>query len=560
MPEAHRGLPEKMPNQPPLLMLDGPQLKDMVQASLAWLRVNQQAINALNVFPVPDGDTGTNMLLTMQAAWAEVEKLSGATIHRIAHATAHGALMGARGNSGVILSQLWRGFARGLDNHATMNAGDFAIAMREGCTTAYKGVIKPVEGTILSVSRAAAEAAESAVKVSSDLMFVFDQVLAAAKEALDRTPMQLEILRQAGVVDAGGQGLVVILEGMMRHLRGESVEVEPIAATMAFTPGAKLEGVEEGQDYELVFDVKPHPGLDLDRMYQQLSRFGTSIQVGGGDDEMKIHIHVPTDNFYTTQEYAFTLGTITRVAIENLQDQIAGLQAAQLRPRSASTPLTAADIGTIAVAPGDGLARVFQSLGTAYVIPGGQTMNPSTEDFVKALNFLPCERVILLPNNGNVVMAAQQAADLAPGRQVIVVPTKTVPQGIAAMLAFNPQSDLAANTQSMEASIGHVRTAELTIATRSVEMDGVRVKAGQPIGLLDDTLAAAGDSIESVAWQLLDQIGTDERELVTLYYGDSATAEDAGTLAGKIRERYKHLEVEIVAGGQPHYPYILSVE
>ena len=543
----------------PLYALSGLQLKEMVQASVSWLRVNQQAVNALNVFPVPDGDTGTNMLLTMQAAWAEVEKVDGATIHRMAHAVAHGALMGARGNSGVILSQLWRGFARGLGSKPAMNAADFVVAMREGCRTAYQGVIRPVEGTILSVSRAAADAAEVSAKTTDDLILIFEQVLAAAQEAVARTPTQLEVLRQAGVVDAGGQGLAVIFEGMLRHLKGEPVDIEPIAATLAFAPSTALASIEAGQDYELIFDLKPRPDLDWDIMHQELSTFGTSIQVGSGDEALKIHIHVPTENFYRTHEYAFTLGTVTKIAVENLQEQMAEMQAAGAKPRGGHQGLTAGDIATIAVAPGDGLADVFQSLGASSVVPGGQTMNPSTEDFVKAIQALPCERAILIPNNGNVILAARQAAELA-GRQVAVVLTRTVPQGIAAMLAFNPQAELEANVRAMDASAQHVRTGEVTIATRSVDMNGVKVRAGQPIGLLDDALAAAGETIEAVIDQLLEKMDAAERELVTIYYGASATAEGAQALADAIRERYSHLEVEVVAGGQPHYPYIFSAE
>ena len=542
----------------PLLTLDGAQLKDMVQASIAWLRANQQAVNALNVFPVPDGDTGTNMLLTMQAAWAEVEKLAGATIHRVAHAVAHGALMGARGNSGVILSQLWRGFSRGLDAKAVMNAGDFAAAMREASNTAYKGVIKPVEGTILSISRAAAEASEGAVADTKDLMFIFEHVLAASREAVNRTPTQLEILRQAGVVDAGGYGLAVIFEGMLRFLKGEPVDVEPIAVTQSFTPGTALDGIEAGQDYELVFDLKPRSNLDWNQMYDDLSRFGTSIQVGGGDDELKVHIHVPTDNFYRTQEYAFTLGTVVKIAVENLQDQMAEIQAGAKR-RGVYKDLGVGDIATITVSPGEGLTKVFESLGASLIIPGGQTMNPSTEDFVKAVEFLPCESAILLPNNGNVLMAARQAAEIVD-RRVSVVPTKTIPQGIAAMLAFNPSADLAANLKSMELGARHVRTAEITRATRSVEMNGVKVREGQPIGLLDDVLAAAGETIQDVVWILLGQMNIAERELVTIYFGDSTQSSEAQSLADNIRERFDHLEVEVVDGGQPHYQYILSVE
>ena len=294
-------------------------------------------------------------------------------------------------------------------------------------------------------------------------------------------------------------------------------------------------------------------------MYDDLSKFGTSIQVGGGDDALKVHIHVPTDHYYTTQAYAFRLGTIVKIAVENLQDQMAALRAGGAKPRGAYQNLTAADIATIAVAQGDGLARVFESLGASLIIPGGQTMNPSTEDFVKAIHSLPCERAILIPNNGNVVMAARQAADLA-GRQIAVVPTKTIPQGIAAMLAFNAQAELEANAQSMESAAKTLRTAEITIATRSVEMNGVKVRDGQPIGLLDDVLTASGESIEDVVWTMLDEMQAADRELVTIYYGDSVSADEAGTLADAIRERYDHLEIEVVDGGQPHYPYILSAE
>jgi len=494
----------------------------------------------------------------MQAAWAEIEKLAGATIHRVAHAVAHGALMGARGNSGVILSQLWRGFSRGLDAKAVMNAGDFAAAMREASNTAYKGVIKPVEGTILSISRAAAEASEGAVADTKDLMFIFEHVLAASREAVNRTPTQLEILRQAGVVDAGGYGLAVIFEGMLRFLKGEPVDVEPIAVTQSFTPGTALDGIEAGQDYELVFDLKPRSNLDWNQMYDDLSRFGTSIQVGGGDDELKVHIHVPTDNFYRTQEYAFTLGTVVKIAVENLQDQMAEIQAGAKR-RGVYKDLGVGDIATITVSPGEGLTKVFESLGASLIIPGGQTMNPSTEDFVKAVEFLPCESAILLPNNGNVLMAARQAAEIVD-RRVSVVPTKTIPQGIAAMLAFNPSADLAANLKSMELGVRHVRTAEITRATRSVEMNGVKVREGQPIGLLDDVLAAAGETIQDVVWILLGQMNIAERELVTIYFGDSTQSSEAQSLADNIRERFDHLEVEVVDGGQPHYQYILSVE
>lgn len=545
----------------PLLSLSGSELKAMVQASLSWLKAHQQSVNALNVFPVPDGDTGTNMLLTMQAAWVEVDKIAGPSIHRVAHAVAHGALMGARGNSGVILSQLWRGFARGLDAKTTMNAAEFAAAMREACTTAYKGVIKPVEGTILTVSRAVADAAETTASTTQDLMFIFDRVLAAGKEAVARTPMQLDILRQAGVVDAGGQGLVVILEGMLRYLLNEPVDIAPVPVTQTFASGTRLEGIEAGQDYELVFDLKPRTGLDFGAMYTDLETLGTSIQVGGGEDELKIHIHVPTNNYYKTQEYAFTLGTITKIAVENLQDQMAEIQASAGKARGVYANLKAEDIATIAVASGDGLARVFESLGTSVIITGGQTMNPSTEDFVKAMELLPCRRAILIPNNGNVVMAARQAAELSgAARAVAVVPTKTMPEGVAAMLAFNAQADLDSNARSMEAAAKHVHTGEVTIATRSVQMNGITVKEGQPIGLVDDGLAALGETVEDVVGKLLDRMHIEDRELVTIYYGDSISAEAAAALASAIRARYDHLELEVVDGGQPHYAYIVSVE
>jgi hypothetical protein len=542
--------------------VDGLGLRRLTEGGLHWLRTNQQIVNSLNVFPVPDGDTGTNMVLTMQSAWAEIANLGEPSIGKLCHALAHGALMGARGNSGVILSQLWRGFARTLDNLPSMDSELMVKALAEARDTAYKGVVRPVEGTILTVSKDIAQAAEGALSNgATSTLDILEQIVEAAAQSVERTPDLLPVLRDAGVVDSGGKGLFFILEGMLRTAHGLPLD-QPLASVQPLS-SLSLENavasIEPGQDWEVVVDFRPSAPLDAQAFYKRLEEMGTSIQVGEGDGMYRMHIHVLDNTQYEPIEYVRRLGTITNVAIENLMVQMAD-QAANESIRSLRlATVEPGQIAAVAVAPAMGIARVFASLGVAMIVEGGQTMNPSTEEILNAFENLPTDKIVILPNNKNVLMTARQALDLT-AKHVAVVPSKSVPQGIAAMLALTPDEDFETSVAAMTKALSTVKTGEVTIATRSVEMDGVDVKEGQVIGLLNGRLAVAGDDPESVTLEMLAQAGVEEAELVTLYYGADLSVMRANQLADKIRERFPKQEVELIEGGQPHYQLIFSVE
>lgn len=533
---------------------DSVTLLEAFRAAGAWLDAHIEEVNALNVFPVPDGDTGTNMSLTMRAALQEVNQKTYDSASEAAKVAAHGALMGARGNSGVILSQILRGFARSLDAKKVVGARDFAEALREGAATAYKGVMRPVEGTILTVIREAAEAAERAVSADAGLEEVLEYTVAEAKASLARTPSLLPVLAEAGVVDAGGQGLVYILEGMWRFLRGEAVE----AATRQ---GARVQMAHapEGQyNYDTQFIIKGQ-GMDVEAIRRAIAEMGDSVLVVGDSETIKVHVH--SDHPGQVLEYGLSQGQITDVVIENMQLQYEAFLAAQKqtapsRP-TASVPL--AEIGIAAVASGDGLRTVLESLGVQAIIPGGQTMNPSTQDILEAIRAVPSKQVIVLPNNGNILLAAEQAKTLAD-RPVAIVPTRTIPQGIAALLAFNYQADLETNVAAMTEAAAQVQTIEVTRAVRSAQVNGLAIQEGQFIGLLNDDLKTVGEDCVEVILSLLERIQAEEYEIVTIYYGQDVTEDEAHRVADALRERYDGLEIEVLRGGQPHYYYIISVE
>jgi DAK2 domain fusion protein YloV len=558
----------------PILAVDGQGLKRLVEASLAWLRHHYAAINALNVFPVPDGDTGTNMLLTMQSAWVEIAESPELNAGVIAQAIAHGALMGARGNSGVILSQLWRGFARSLNDKQTFAATDLAEAMQEASDTAYKGVIKPVEGTILTVAREAAAAASEVTREYGDLVVVLDYVVGQTRQAVARTPSQLAVLAEAGVVDAGGQGLYTIFEGMLRYLKGDTITTDDAldsAVDLKAVPALKgpafdriREGAREsaipddwmeyGYDVQFII-VGKH--LDVTRIRTEIDAMGDSTLVVGDESRVKVHVHVSDPGVPIS--YGVGWGSLQDVVVEDMQAQYQEFILGRSAPPVTSPKLPASEVSTIAVVPGQGLARVFESLGVGKVISGGQTMNPSTQQLLEAIEELPADKLIILPNNGNIIMAAQQAAKLS-GKDVIVLPTRTIPQGVASLLAFNFQADLTTNTELMRAAVDDVESGEITTATRTVELDGVQVQTGEIIGLVNERLVASGNTVEQVVWPMLQEMTLADREILTLYYGDGIEAEQVHGLAAKIGERYPEQEIELVEGGQPHYHYILSVE
>ena len=542
--------------------IDGATLRRLVGASVDWLRTNQQVVNALNVFPVPDGDTGTNMVLTMQSAVDEIIENNERSVGRVAHAIAHGALMGARGNSGVILSQLWRGFARTLDEHDRMDAALMVEALDEACETAYKGVVRPVEGTILTVSKDIATEARAALQNGANSVFeILDIVVQAADLSVENTPELLPVLKEAGVVDSGGKGLFLILEGMLRAayrqpLDQPLISVQPLSA---INLNAASEAIEPGQDWEVIVDFHPEGALDLHKFYSSLEDLGTSIQVGEGDGMYRMHIHVADKNEYKPIEYIKSLGTITNVAIENLMIQMGKSSGSSDIQDISLQPIEPGQNAVIAVAPGIGLARVFASLGVTAIIEGGQTMNPSTQEILNSFEDLPTDKVILLPNNKNIVLAANQAAELTVKR-VTVIASVSVPQGIAAMFAWEPSGDFEAVTESMAGALDEVQTAEITTATRSVEIDGVTCEAGQVIGLLNGKLACSGDSLEKVLVETLEKSDAASGELITLYYGEDLSAMDANQLGDRIRELYSEQELEVHEGGQPHYQLILSIE
>ena len=541
--------------------VDGQFLKTLVEAGLTWLRTNQKLVNSLNVFPVPDGDTGTNMVLTMQAAYDEIANSPERNVGKMAHAIAHGALMGARGNSGVILSQLWRGFARSLDNLNTMDAAAFVKSLSAARDTAYKGVVRPVEGTILTVAKDIAWRAESAYGLSSDLKTILEMIVREAEESVERTPELLPVLKDAGVVDSGGKGLYFILEGMLRYLNGLSLEetlttIQPLSEMRIENT---VEQIEPGQDWEVVIDFEPYEPLDLPSFYEHLQAMGTSIQLGEGDGMYRLHIHVPTEKRLQPEEYTESIGTILKVAKENLLVQMSDRNQPCKETKTVVKSVEPDQLAVVAVTPGSGIARVFASLGAAATVPGGQTMNPSTQEIVGAFENLPTDKIVILPNNKNIILTARSAAELTV-KKVAVIPTKTVPQGLAAMLRLVPEGDFNEVVADMTAAIDTVETGEITTATRTVESDGVEVKQGQIIALHNGKLVLAASDLLSACLGFLKHAHADHFEVITLFYGKDLTRQEADRIADAIRRAYPEQEIELQEGCQPHYQFIISVE
>ncbi len=538
--------------------VDGLALKKLVDAGLTWLRTNKENVNSLNVFPVPDGDTGTNMTLTLQSAWNEIKDSGTRNLGEMAAAVSKGALMGARGNSGVITSQILRGISRSLHGKTILDVDTMINAFAEARDTAYKGVVKPVEGTILTVIKEIAIATEAVRGSAKDAIEVLEVAVKAADEAVKKTPDLLPVLKQAGVVDSGGKGLFFILEGMLRHVYGESLETPTMTVQPMSTMNLEgaLEEVEEGQDYEVIVDFIPNGELDLASFYGRLEEMGTSIQVGEGEGMYRMHIHVPLENRYVPIDYIMGIGTITKVAMENLLAQMDDIQ------KSAQLKFATVEPGTIAVvvvSPGQGLSKIFASLGVSAVVAGGQSMNPSTQDILNSFENLPTDKVIILPNNKNIILAANQAKEVT-AKQVAVVPSRTVPQGLAAMLSLQPNGELDAVAEKMTKALANVKTGEITIATRTVEIDGVSVKDGQVIALLDGKLALAAGSVQEGLLDLLEKANAAESEIITLFYGEGMPHAEANRIADLVRTKYPSLEVEVQEGGQPHYQFIISIE
>lgn len=544
-------------NCPPI---DGTQFRVLMNAGLTWLRTNQESVNALNVFPVPDGDTGTNMVLTLQAAIDEIADVSNNDVGTLAGKLAHGALMGARGNSGVILSQIWRGFSKGIEKCQNLDGADLVEGLKQARDTAYKGVVKPVEGTILTVCKDMALAGEQHLKETKDPYQLLKLITEAAKVSVDYTPELLDVLKEAGVVDAGGKGLMIIFEGMVRFVEGEPLDIEPVHVKPLSMIGQQeaMNSAEPGQDYEVIVDFEPHEPLVLESFYEDLEKIGTSIQVGEGDGMYRMHIHVPTDKRYEPIDYTMTLGTISKVHIENLMIQMGPGAGAKEEPIKLAS-VGPDDIALITISPGIGFSRIFASLGAAAIVGGGQTMNPSTQEILEAFEDLPTDKIIILPNNKNILMAAKSAAEVSV-KQVKVIPTVTVPQGLAAILRLIPGQELENVAADMESAIKEIESGEITTSVRDVEIDGITVKEGEIISLHNGKLVASNKNLCDGCLIFLEIAKAEEFELLTMFYGENTTPEKAQEMAEMIEGKYPDLEIELQYGGQPHYQFILSIE
>jgi DAK2 domain fusion protein YloV len=535
----------------------GTRLKEMLRGAVVVLEKNKEQVNALNVFPVPDGDTGTNMGLTISAALQEAEKVTG-DLSQVARAASTGSLMGARGNSGVILSQFFRGVAVAWADKSEAGPKDIAEALLEATRTAYRAVMKPVEGTMLTVARIAGKEASVAARQGGDVETVLKAALAGAKKALLQTPSLLPVLKEAGVVDAGGQGIVYILEGAVAAYSGQDLaadltDAEPSLPIMDHAELFKLCGADLPFGYCTEVLLR---GTNLAEgvVKNKIRTLGDSMLVVGDSNIIKVHIH--TNHPGQVLEQLVSLGSLHDIKIDNLSEQQAQFEQGSLNNQQ---PQKTKALGSVAVALGEGIKAIFEGLGVDVVLTGGQTMNPSTEELLAAIDSTGAENVLVLPNNKNVILAAKQAEELS-SRKVKVIPTKSIAQGIGAMVAFNPDVDVESNVQLMTTAGQKVDTAEITYAVRSTRINGREIMAGDIMGLVNDKLAVVGKEVAQVALEVLDQIVTPENELITLLYGEDVSAEDAKSLLAAIEERFTDCDVEMHAGGQPLYYYILAVE
>ena len=554
--------------------VDGKTLAGMLIHASACLNAEKQKINELNVFPVPDGDTGTNMSLTISTAAAELRQKKPTTVEKAASVCASAMLRGARGNSGVILSLIFRGFSRAMKDKTEMNGIDLADALNAGVIAAYKAVMKPAEGTVLTVSRLAGERAGRAAEENSAFEYVLESSIERAREALADTINQNPVLKKAGVVDAGGMGFVVILQGMLDELRGVAAPDEDEADKPAQDKAdfGSLADEEITFTYDTVFIVRRTGGKPLDEYRAWLETMGDSLVIGEGDEEFKVHVHTDEPGVVLTKAAEF--GTLELAKIENMRTQrdelAAGKQAqstddleaveAELEDMEHQSAAPEKKYGFVAVAAGKGLAKVFYDLGVDGVISGGQTMNPSTEDILKQIKKTPAEIVYVLPNNKNIIMAAQQCVDLVEDKKVIVLPAKTVPQGISAMIAVNPDGDEAENTAAMEEAMSLVTTMEVTYAARDSEFDGQAIHAGDYLLLVDNQLFGTEKDLHTALDKLAQASKERAGEFISIFYGEGVDPDQAEQALALFQTACPDAEITMLEGGQPVYHYLISVE
>ena len=531
-------------------------LRRMILSAAAFLEKNKQAVNSLNVFPVPDGDTGTNMSLTVMSAVKEISVLpENAPMAELVTALSRGALKGARGNSGVILSQLFRGFAEHMKTTETLDTKQLALAFQKGVETAYKAVMKPVEGTILTVARVTADRAKTFARREDDIEEFLTSCIEVARDTLEKPPDLLDVLKEAGVVDAGGMGLLYLFIGARNVYTGE-LDLDDLIAE-AGIPGTTAqefeEGIENGYCTEFIIEnIHPYIELpdDVGKLQDKLGNLGDSIVAVYDEDLIKIHVH--TEMPGKVLQLGLRFGELTNIKIDNMRHQHRHLE--DVKREEEKKPC-----GVLAVAMGEGLSQVFTELGVDYIIQGGQTMNPSIEDILNGIDEVNAEDVYVLPNNPNIILSAQQAADIS-GSHVHVIHSKSIPQGMAAMLAYNPDDPPKANVEHMEQSMETVLTGQVTYAVRDSEMNGFKVKEGDIIGLCGKEIKASGDDVNATTMHLIKSMGPEEKEVMTIFYGSDMTEEQANTLTEEVEKEYPQMEIQTLPGGQPLYYYIISVE
>lgn len=544
--------------------IDGALFKKILIHSARVLEQNKKVVNSLNVYPVPDGDTGTNMSLTMEQAVAEAMKIKSDDLKRIVDAAAWGALMGARGNSGVILSQLFRGFALGVpEGKDSLNPKELAEAFKKGVEEAYKAVLKPVEGTILTVAREAAERMILEAKKSKDVVVTLEKTIEHAKKVLQKTPEMLPILKEAGVVDAGGRGLIFLMEGFLQVLKNPSVldeyKSEEVAAETGPEPAnINVENLEFMYCTELILQTE-NSSTDLETLRSQISSLGDSLLITGMNNVIKIHVH--TNHPGEVLEKALKWGELTKVKVDNMK-----LQHEEFVKNSANQSLGHEDDGEVkdteivAVVSGDGLKEIFNSIGAGVVVEGGQSMNPSIEKILSAVEDAKSTSIIILPNNKNIILTAEQVKNLTD-KKVFVVPSKSIPQGISALLAYDPALSAEENARRMGDSLENVITGEVTFAARDSKWNGTDIKEGDVLGIMDGEMVAIGRDRKEVLEELVEKMASKKQSgMLTFYYGEEVTQEEAEDVAAKMAEKYPDFEVEVYRGGQSLYYYIVSLE
>ena len=559
------------------ITVDAKMLCKAFLAGAKRIEAKKEYINELNVFPVPDGDTGTNMTLTIMSAAKEVSQMENPSMKELAKAISSGSLRGARGNSGVILSQLLRGFCKVVGEHKNITVAAATEAFQRAVETAYKAVMKPKEGTILTVAKGGAERAAQLVEETEDILYFMDEVIKYMDEVLAYTPELLPVLKEAGVVDSGGQGLMEIMKGAYDALTGKEVDFDiPVAkpvvnkAVGAASDDISTADIKFGYCTEFIIMLEKEYTMDTENEFKAyLESLGDSIVVVSDDDIVKVHVH--TNDPGLAIQRALTYGSLTRMKIDNMREEhnervISGSEAAEAAPvkapeaESAKPEEPRKKEGFVAVSIGEGMNEIFLGLGVDNIIEGGQTMNPSTEDVLNAIEGVNADTVYVLPNNKNIILAAEQAKTLTEDKNVVVIPSKTVPQGIAALINFAYDKTPEENAELMTAEMKKVKTGQVTYAVRDTSIDGMEIKHGNIMGLDDSTIRAVGDSVEDTAYELLVNMIDDDSELITLYYGEETSEEEAEALASRLTESYPEVEVEVHSGNQPIYYYVISVE